>query len=278
MVFGLQDIQMRRRFIDDEGAGPERARREHKRLDALVSYCETPDCRRQSLLGYFGEFSEPCGNCDVCLEPVDLVDGTAEAKLIFAAISASGERFGAAHVADILLGKASEKVMNFKHQALPMFGRGAAHSRSYWQSFIRQMVGGGLLSIDVAGFGGLSLSAKGRAVEDGATAFRYRPDLVRVARKDKRITATSENGDADPRADALLARLKTLRLRLAKARGVAAYIIFSDRSLIDMAQKMPLTKWDFGEVNGVGASKLEQFGEIFLDEIRAFASSTAPQR
>lgn len=278
MVFGLQDIQMRRRFIDDEGAGAERARREHKRLDALVSYCETPDCRRQSLLGYFGEFSEPCGNCDVCLEPVDLVDGTAEAKLICAAITASGERFGAAHIADILLGKASEKVMNSKHQALPMFGRGAAHSRSYWQSFIRQMVGGGLLSIDVAGFGGLSLSAKGRAVGDGTAAFRFRPDMVRVARKDKRASVASDKGEADPRADALLARLKTLRLRLAKARGVAAYIIFSDRSLIDMAQKMPLTKWDFGEVNGVGASKLEQFGEIFLDEIRAFASATAPQR
>jgi ATP-dependent DNA helicase RecQ len=102
--------------------------------------------------------------------------------------------------------------------------------------------------------------------------------MVRVARKDKRVTAVSDSSDADPRADALLARLKALRLRLAKARGVAAYIIFSDRSLIDMAQKMPLTKWDFGEVNGVGASKLEQFGDIFLEEIRAFAAATAPQR
>jgi len=279
MVFGLQDIIMRRRFIDDEGAGPERARREHKRLDALVAYCETPDCRRQSLLGYFGEYSEPCGNCDVCLDPADKVDGTPQAKLICAAIEASGERFGAAHIADILLGKASEKVMNFNHQNLPVFGKGAAHSRSHWQSFIRQMVGGGILTIDVAGFGGLSLSAKAQALRDGTAPFRYRPDLVRSTRKDKRLAAGGEGAAGlDQKGDALLGRLKALRLRLAKARGVAAYIIFSDRSLIDMAQKMPLTKWDFGEVNGVGANKLEQFGEAFLEEIRQFAAETALRR
>jgi ATP-dependent DNA helicase RecQ len=192
----------------------------------------------------------------------------------------SGERFGAAHIADILLGKASEKVMNFNHQALPMFGKGAAHSRSYWQSFIRQMVGGGLLTIDVAGFGGLSLSAKGRAVRGrhGSLSLPARLGAAGAQGQAHWLRGGQDAAGADPRADALLARLKALRLRLAKARGVAAYIIFSDRSLIDMAQKMPLTKWDFGEVNGVGASKLEQFGEIFLEEIRAFAAETAPQR
>ncbi len=278
MVFGLQDIQMRRRFIDDEGAGAERARREHKRLDALVAYCEAPDCRRQSLLGYFGEYSEPCGNCDVCLDPVERVDGTVEARLVCSAMQASGERYGAAHIADILLGKQSDKVMNAGHSVLPMFGAGKAHSRSHWQSFIRQLVGGGMLTLDVAGFGGLSLSAKGRRLLDGELPFQYRPDMVRQTRKDKRVDSGSAGAPRDSQADELLARLKALRLKLAKQRGVAAYIIFSDRSLIDMAQKKPLTKWDFAEVNGVGASKLEQLGEIFLQEIRDFAAETAKAR
>ena len=178
MVFGLDDIRMRRRFIDGEGAGPERARREHKRLDALVAYCETPDCRRQSLLGYFGEFSDPCGNCDVCLGPADRM-----------------------------------------------------------------------------------------------TAFRHRPDLVRKTRREKRAALVPP--DIDPQTDDLLVHLKALRLKMAKQRGVAAYIVFSDKTLIDMAQRKPLTKWDFGEVNGVGANKQEQFGEVFLATIRQFVELRA---
>jgi ATP-dependent DNA helicase RecQ len=270
MIFGLDDIRMRRRFIDAEEAGDERARREHKRLDALVSYCETPDCRRQSLLGYFGEFSDPCGNCDVCLSPADRVDGTAEAKMICEAMVATGERFGAAHVADVLLGKANERATALGHTGLSVFGKGGNRSRSEWLSLIRQMLGAGLLVVDAAGFGGISLSAKGRDLLTGATSFRYRPDLVKKATRDRRTAKAGP--EHDPQTDELLSRLKALRLELAKARGVAAYIVFSDKSLIDMARRRPLTKWDFGEVNGVGASKQEQFGEVFLAEIRAHVS------
>ncbi len=271
MVFGLDDIRMRRRFIDQEEAGPERARREHKRLDALVAYCETPDCRRQALLAYFGEFSEPCGNCDVCLDPADTVDGTPEAKLIFEAIAQTGDRFGAVHVTDILLGKANEKALALGHDRLGAFGLGKARTRSAWQSLIRQLVGAGFLRLDVAGFGGISVTAKGRQLQADESVFRYRPDLVPTSKKAERAARTAAVA-IDPRADALLVRLKALRLKLAKARGVAAYIIFSDRSLIDMAQRVPLTKWDFGEVSGVGASKQEQFGAIFLTEIKTFVN------
>ena len=275
MVFGLSDIQMRRRFIDGEAAGNERARREHKRLDALVAYCETPDCRRQSLLGYFGEFSEPCGNCDVCLEPAHRVDGTAEAKLIFEAIAQTGNRFGSAHVLDVLVGKANDRAVSLRHTELSVFGSGKNRTRVEWQSFIRQMMGSGLLTLDVAGFGGISISAKGRSVEKGETPFRYRPDLVRVGKKELRAVKHQQIAEADPVSGELLSRLKALRLKLAKARGVAAYIIFPDRSLIEMAQRKPLTKWDFGEVQGVGAAKQEQFGEVFLAEIQSFMAESA---
>jgi ATP-dependent DNA helicase RecQ len=273
MLFGLQDIRMRRQFVDQEGGGQERARREHKRLDALVSYCETPDCRRQTLLGYFGEFSDPCGNCDVCIDPADKIDGTPEAKLIFNAIHATGDRFGSVHVVDVLMGKTNDKAVQLGHDKTTAFGSGKHRSRADWQSLIRQLVGAGLLTLDVAGFGGISVSAKGRQIQNGEMAFRYRPDLVRGAKK----AARHANLPAvdDPRADELLVRLKALRLKLAKTRGVAAYLIFSDRTLIEMANRVPLTKWDFGEVSGVGASKQEQFGDVFLAEIKSFISSGA---
>ena len=270
MVYGLGDIQMRRRFIDQEEGGDERRRREHKRLDALVAYCEAPECRRQNLLFYFGEDSAPCGNCDVCLDPVHLVDGTAEALWVLEAVKATGQRFGAAHVADVLAGKSNDKAVALHHTELAVFGIGKAQERQHWQSMIRQMVGGGYLAIDVAGFGGLSISPKGLSLARGEGTFRCRQDPARTSRKAERarkIVAAVEEGGV---SEELLQRLKSLRAKLAKERRVPAYVIFTDRTLIDMAAKRPLTRWDFGEVNGVGESKLQQFADIFLAEITGF--------
>ena len=273
MVYGLGDIQMRRRFIDQEDGGDERRRREHKRLDALVAYCEAPECRRQNLLLYFGEEQEPCGNCDVCLDPVHLVDGTAEAKWVMEAVKATGQRFGAAHVADVLAGKPNEKAEALRHVDLAVFGIGKAHGRQHWQSMIRQMVGGGYLSIDVAGFGGLSLSPKGQALARGEGSFRYRQAAAKPTRKAERARKMTAAVESEGVSDELLQRLKRLRAKLARERGVPAFVIFADRSLIDMAAKRPLTRWDFGEVHGVGESKLQQFAETFLAEIRSFVES-----
>ncbi len=276
MVYGLSDIQMRRRFIDQEEGGDERRRREHKRLDALVAYCEAPECRRQNLLFYFGEESEACGNCDVCLDPVHLVDGTAEAKWVIEAVKATGARFGAAHVADVLAGKPNDKAEALRHTELPVFGIGKAHGRQHWQTMIRQMVGGGYLAIDVAGYGGISLSAKGQALARGEGSFRYRQAAMRTSRKAERARKLVAAVESEGVSDELLQRLKKLRGRIARERGVPAYVIIADRTLIDMAAKRPLTRWDFGEVNGVGESKLQQFAEIFLAEIRSFISAGQP--
>jgi ATP-dependent DNA helicase RecQ len=264
MVFGLQDITMRRRFIDQEHEEGERRRREHKRLDSLVAYCEAPECRRQSLLSYFGETTEPCGNCDVCINPVETVDGGEDARKILFAAQMTGERFGATHLADILLGKANPKAQQF-HTELPVFAAGRDKGRNVWQSLIRQMVGGGYLTIDVAGYGGISIAPKGHDLLEGKCEFRYRPDMIRPAGRTSRTSAAELDADVP---QPLLDRLKARRTELARERSVPAYVIFSDKTLIDMAKSQPSTRQDFAELHGVGAAKLERFADVFLEEIR----------
>jgi ATP-dependent DNA helicase RecQ len=275
MVFGLGDIRLRRQFIEQGEASDEHKRRENRRLDALVTYCETPSCRRVSLLTYFGEPSEACGNCDVCLSPGETIDGSVEARKIFEAVRATGERFGAMHIVDVLVAKANDKAVALKHTELPAFGLGKDRPRTEWQGIIRQLAGAGLLIHDFGGYGGLSIAPKGRALMNGVGEFRYRKVEPRGTKKAARAEVIVKVTEADPRAGVLLVRLKTLRMTLAKQARVPAYVIFSDRTLIDMAARMPLTKWDFGEVHGVGAAKQEKFAEVFLREITGFARETA---
>ena len=267
MLYGLGDIRMRRMFIDDEDAAVEHKRRSHGRLDTLIGYCETAECRRQVLLGYFGEEAAPCGNCDNCLEQAPRADGTAEARLILAAVAQSGERFGAGHVIDILLGHETEKVAARAHHRLAGFGSGAAHKKDFWLSLIRQLVANGFLMPDPGGHGGLAIAEKGHALGRGEVAFQYRVETrTRAARRAARAGQTPQGENVDA---SLLAALKTLRLRLAKDRQVPAYVVFSDRTLIDMAERRPQDLDDFAEVNGVGAAKLKEFGKVFLSAIAA---------
>lgn len=267
MLFGLGDIRTRRMFIDDEDAAPEHKRRSHGRLDTLIGYCETAQCRRQVLLGYFGELAEPCGNCDNCLEQVPRADGSAEARLILAAVAQSGERFGAAHVIDILLGHETEKVLARSHQRLASFGSGMAHKRPAWLSLIRQLVAGGFLVPDPAGHGGIAISDSGHVLGRGEGSFEYRVETRHRSMRGKARSAEGGGADMEGVDAALLATLKTLRLRLAKERQVPAYVVFSDRTLIDMADRRPRDLDAFAEVNGVGEAKLREFGEVFLEAI-----------
>ena len=266
MLYGLADIRMRRVFIEEEEAGDDRKRREHKRLDALLGYCEAPACRRVSLLDYFGEQAEACGNCDVCLDRAERVDGTEDARKILSAVYRSGERFGAAHVIDILRGTRTEKIVRSGHDRLPTFGVGAARRKAEWQSLIRKMAATGILRLDIAGFGGLAITDKGRGLLRGEGAFEYREDPAARApaarRAAPRAAAAAEALTDDQTA--LLGALKELRLRIARERGVPAFVVFSDRSLIDMARRRPRTIEDFAEVHGVGAAKLKDFAAPFL--------------
>ena len=274
MLYGLADIRMRRVFIEEEEAGDDRKRREHKRLDALLGFCEAPACRRTALLDYFGEQAEPCGNCDVCLDPAERVDGTEDAQKILSAIYRSGERYGAVHIIDILRGVETEKIVRAGHDKLPTFGTGDDHKKTVWQSLIRQMVAIGLLRLDIQGYGGLGITDKGRVLLQGDGTFMYREDTI--ARKPAPAKKSRTTVPDQPLTDdqmVLLGVLKDVRLSLAKQRGVPAYIVFPDRSLIDMAQRTPRTIEDFASINGVGAAKLKDFAGPFLAAIAGAVDS-----
>jgi ATP-dependent DNA helicase RecQ len=245
MLFGLDDIRMRRVFIDEEGSDADRKRREHARLNMLLAYCEAPACRRRLLLEYFGEHAQPCGNCDVCREPAAMVDSTQDARKILAAIRETGERFGAGRVIEALTDNARKK--------------------EEWQSLIRQMAGAGLLRHDVQGYGALAMTDKGRALLKGQGDFRSRPFVA--APKLKKEARAERFAEQPEENRVLIASLKALRLRLSKERGVPPYVIFSDKSLIDMAERRPRNEYEFGEVHGVGAAKLKDFAGLFLAAI-----------
>ncbi len=269
-LFGLEDIRMRRVFIDREDAGEDRKRREHARLNMLLAYCEASHCRRQLLLQYFGEASEPCGNCDSCLEPRGLVDSTEDARKVLATVKATGQRFGAAHIVDVLLGNRTERTAG-AHEGLAVFGTGAGRKKDEWQALIRQMTGSGLLRHDLQGYGGLEVAEKGHALLRGEAAFESRPFQPRA--KPKREARAERFAEQPEDNRVLIASLKALRLHLSKERQVPPYVIFSDRSLIDMAERRPRTTREFGEVHGVGAAKLKDFAAIFLRAIEEHDSA-----
>jgi len=264
LLLGAGDIRMRRMFIDQENAGEDRRRREQQRLNALVAYCEAAGCRREILLSWFGETSAHCGNCDNCLEPARLVDGTLLAQHVLAAVRQTGERYGAGHISDVLRGVRNERVDAMRHDQLPSFGIGAARSKREWSALIRQLGAGGWLRTDMEGFGGLSITKKGLALLAGSQKFCYRP-LEKPARA--RIHGSETNiASVD---DQLLTSLKSLRLRIAKQRAVPAYLIFSDRTLLEMASRRPRNREEMAQVNGVGSTKLHEFGDMFLSAIAA---------
>jgi ATP-dependent DNA helicase RecQ len=264
---------MRRVFIDQEDAGEDRKRREHARLNVLLAYCEAAHCRRQLLLAYFGEASEPCGNCDACLEPSGRIDRTEDARKVLAAVRGTGERFGVAHIIDVLLGNRTERT-NGAHAALAVFGAGTAHKKDEWQSLIRQMAGAGLLRHDLQGFGGLEMTAEGNALLRGDGRFESRPHRPRARTKREARAERFAGQPEDNRV--LIASLKALRLRLAGERRVPPYVIFSDRSLIDMAERRPGTEAEFADVHGVGAAKLRDFAGVFLKAIHEHNTSPSP--
>ncbi|MBL6948824.1 MAG: DNA helicase RecQ [Rhodospirillales bacterium] len=292
MLYGLDDIRQRRIFIEgdaaaggkdvnDDGNDDGHKRREHKRLDALIAYCETPQCRRRALLAYFDETSEPCGNCDICLDPPDMEDGRAHAKNVLGAVAQTGQRFGAVHIIDVLLGADTEKIRGLGHDRLAAYGSGRAEDKDTWRSIIRQLVAAGYLRLDITGYGGLNLTENGNALledllEDGG-AFAFRRDAAR--RKSASVSKSGKSrgagkGPAHARLSVededLFAALKELRLELARERGVPAYVIFSDRTLIDMAAKKPTDDIDFAGVFGIGEAKLRDFAQPFMAVVSDF--------
>lgn len=262
MLFGLDDLRLRRRFIDDDGSDDETRRREHKRLDALVAYAEASSCRRVMLLDYFGDRIEPCGNCDICLDPPVLMDATEPARKALSVIEATGQRFGAVHILDILRGSENQRVVDLGHDRLAEHGYGADKAKPWWQAFLRQLVSAGHLTIDIQGFGGLQITASGRRILDGVMPFECREQLTRPKKATRKAKAGTP--ELTPENEDLLARLKAHRLELARAQSVPPYVIFHDKTLIAMAEARPLEENAFLELPGVGKSKAAKFADSFI--------------
>jgi ATP-dependent DNA helicase RecQ len=272
LFFGLGDVRTRRMFIDESDAGEEVKRVERRRLDALVAYCEAVECRRVALLAYFGEQAGPCGNCDICQSPPTLVDGTILAQKVLSTVLRTGERFGAGHIVDSLTGRATDKMRSFGHDALSTFAVGADRKASEWRAIIRQLAASGFLETDIGGYGTLSVTERGRRLLRGEESVRLRADAGgRPGRKARRAAKEAE-ALADGADPGLLQRLKELRLRLARERGVPPYLIFHDTTLIELTRRRPASRQAFSEVPGVGASKLQSFAEPFLEAIARHAA------
>ena len=267
-LYSLGDMQLRRMQIEQSESSDERKRIERQRLNALLALAEAPRCRRQTLLAYFGETSEPCGNCDLCQDGVELFDGTVDAQKAMSAIVRTGERFGMEHLVAILRGESTENVLRFNHHQLRTFGVGADRTASEWRSILRQLSATGLIAQDLMEHGRWWVTDAGWQVLKGLSRIELRKDLragasAKAQRRDKRVPAVIL-GEADA---ALLASLKALRSKLAQEQRVPAYVVFSDRTLVELATHRPESPRAMREIHGVGDAKLERYGTAFLEVI-----------
>jgi ATP-dependent DNA helicase RecQ len=275
-LYGVGDIRLRRMQIDESDASEEQKRVDRQRLNALVSLCESPRCRRQTLLTYFGETAEPCGNCDFCCDGAEVIDGTIAAQKALSAIVRTGERFGTEHLANVLIGDSSEAVKKFGHDRLPTFGVGKEYGKQEWRSIFRQLHGAGVITLDITGYGTWKVTDAGRRVLKGAEKITLRKDTLKPGRKAARAVANAAALAAGEASDTLLFEaLRRRRSELAKEQRVAAYVVFADKTLIDMARRKPKTTSEMAGVHGVGESKLRQYGEVFLEIIRQHAAGGA---
>ena len=266
MTYGLADVVAMRRLLASGGASDDVKRVEAGKLDALLAYCETAGCRREALLAYFGEvFQGHCGNCDTCLTPVDTWDGTVAAQQALSAVVRTGQRFGAGHVIDVLLGKRTPRAEALGHDALPTFGVGSELDERRWRSVFRQLVALGMLAPDAEGYGVLRVGPGAAAVLKGEREVRLRRDPERArAPRVKAAPRARAVADLDPAALARFEALRSLRAELAKTQGVPAYVIFHDATLRAMAERDPRSLSELGTITGVGATKLERYGAAVL--------------
>ena len=265
IFYGLDDLIKRRRMIN-QGEGDDQYKlREQKRLDTLVAYCEAATCRRKALLVYFDDVYVECGNCDNCLNPPTLIDGTELAQMALSVISTTGEYFGTVHIVNVVRGTLTEKVLQRRHNELSNFGVGKERPKEFWQALIRQLLAAGHISVDIQRYGALRISDTGRKILSGDTVFNYKninsESLLPSGKSQKslpKIIGVNEE---------LLAKLKVKRLDIAREKRVPAFVIFSDRSLTEMAAKRPQSESQFLDINGVGPQKLKEYGKTFLSLI-----------
>ena len=269
MAYGLEDLSKIINFIVTSNASENQKRIERQKLDALLGFCETTSCRRQVLLKYFGDtLNSPCGNCDTCLEPIKSFDATVATQKALSCVYKTGQRFGAVHIIDVLLGNNSAKVVQLRHDKISTYGIGKEYSKNQWRSIFRQLVAKSLLTVDMEGHGGYSLGENYKNVLDGKEKiflredkFSKKSDLSKNKKPKSKITLINKTDET------LFQALRAHRRSLAGEQKVAPFIIFHDATLLEMVEKTPITITELGRLTGVGKVKLERYGAGFLEVI-----------
>jgi ATP-dependent DNA helicase RecQ len=259
MAYGLQDVVQLHRMIDESGAGEAQKRIQAAKLDAMLGLCETAECRRARLLAYFGESSAPCGNCDTCLDPPAAFDGTLAAQQLLSCVYRTGQRFGAAHVIDVLRGEATDKVTQRAHDRLSTFGIGRERSAREWRAIVRQCIAQGVLEVDHDSYGALRLTGQSRPVLKGERSLMLRA-WRDAKRSRRRAGSAAPAADLPAEAHGLFERLRAWRVDTARRHGVPAYVIFHDSTLKEIARVRPASINALRGIPGVGARKLDAYG------------------
>jgi ATP-dependent DNA helicase RecQ len=271
MTYGLQDVALQRARINDSGADEQQKILENQKLNALLGYAESGHCRRVVLLHYFGEDSQPCNNCDACLNPPESWDGSVAAQKALSTVFRTGQRFGVKHLTDVLTGQENPKTIDYGHQHLSTWGIGADIKPEDWRSIFRQLVAAGFLHVDMDEYGALKLTAAARPVLKGEQRVELRRRILPLSTrsKEKRPRAAEPDSTLSPPARALFEHLREWRAETAKEQGVPAYVIFHDKTLKEIAESRPANQDELMTVQGVGQAKMERYGEKILRLVAA---------
>ncbi len=270
MVYSIADVILHRKMLELSEADEKFKQIERRKLDALLGFCETTECRRQVMLSYLGEkLEEPCGNCDTCLEPVESWEGTEAARKALSCVYRTGQRFGAKYLIDVLKGRQNERIARFQHDEISTWGIGTELSDDMWQSVFRQLIAAGYLNVDIEGFGGFRLTPECKPVLKGERQILFRHDPIKVKKKKKQKPRFPDVSDMEvDEASTLWLKLKQLRSELARDQEVPPFLIFQDKTLRQLVQVRPSTLEEMRGIFGIGEKKLQRYGPRFLEAIR----------
>ncbi len=274
MIYSLADVIILRQMLEGSQGDEEYKFIQRRKMEAMLGYCETSKCRRQVLLGYFGEeLALPCGNCDMCEGKIETWDGSSVARKALSCVKETGQMFGSQYLIDVLMGKENERIRRFGHDRTSVFGTGKDLSLAEWKSVFRQLVAQGLLSVSIEDKGGFKLTPASRPVLKGEQGFELRKDPVPVRSKARKTagkgaaSAGKERSGAAPGSfrNEVFEKLRALRLRIAKEQGVPPYVIFHDKTLWELIEVCPRSLEEMKDVSGIGGKKIEQYGDLFLE-------------
>jgi ATP-dependent DNA helicase RecQ len=273
MIYGMEDAAMQRQWIENSDAPNEQKRIEHQKLGALLGLCEAATCRRQVLLNYFDDACEPCGYCDTCDQPPETFDASVPAQKAISCAHRTDQRFGVTYLIEVLLGAETDRIRNFNHDQVSTYGIGTDLSKLEWQNIFRQLVASNLLAPNADGHGGLHITTKGRAFikNKSPLPMRHYVKTSNTERSDRSSKKSKAMATLTSEADqSLYENLKAARSALAKAQKVPAYVIFHDKTLIELARHKPDTLEAMLDINGIGEAKLERYGQPLLDVINQY--------